>query len=326
MLSGNGGHRSLSRAVPPRSPRQWPSHAYYAAAGAWRERSPERRGSIVVNGAPRSGTTWLADIAVALTGWPLMQEPSHPPRVPEMVDGVGWDGRPFREPDEADPVLAEMLERLCTGTYLGANLIFRSRANDLGLWRRRPMVTKHITLNLLLPWMAVQMPWLRTVQIVRHPLEVVASQEGRRDSYWATTTTLSRPYSRFMDAHPEYRAPREHETTAEALVTMWAIEHAWLRDTAERLGGLHWVRYEALRAQPAEEADRLADWADVARPAGAVRAGLARPSRTVEPGATTLGGAADDAWRERYDEGRRERLVAVLERFDFPFYGPDTLR
>ena len=215
--------------------------------------------------------------------------------------------------------------RVCTGTYLGANLIFHNRRNDVGLWWGRPVVTKHITLNLLLPWIATQLPWLRTVQIVRHPLAVVASQEGRAGSYWAETTTLSRPYRRFLEAHGEYDAPLDHASTAEALVTMWAIEHAWLRDNQPRLRRAMWVRYEDLRADPATHARALATWADLPPPTSDVLARIRRPSRSVEQAATTFGSEHDAAWRRRYDSATLDRLRAILERFDLPFYSAEEL-
>lgn len=316
----------LSRGVRPRTLRSWPWYAYYAGLGTWRRTDTRRRHSIVVNGSPRSGTTWLGDIVSGLSGWPMLHEPTHPIRIPEIMDLVGWDGRPYRDPYEADRNLEAVLEPLLTGTYLGANLLARRARSEAALWRRRPIVTKNITLNLLLPWMAQQMPWLRTVQVVRHPLAVVSSQQGRTESYWASTTELSRPYHRFMAAHPEYRAPTKHATVADALVTMWAVEHAWLRDTAELTGKVLWLRYEELRTDPEAHAHRIAAWAGLDPPSAATLARVRRPSRAVESSATTI--EADSphvGWHQRYDADERARLTAILECFDFPFYGPETM-
>ena len=316
----------LSRGVPASGLRSWPWHAYYATLGTWRRTSTRRRDSIVVNGAPRSGTTWLGDIVVDVSGWPVLHEPTHPTRIPELMDLVGWDGRPYRDPGEDDPELEAVLEPLLTGTYLGANLLAGGHAARSPSGGVDSIVTKNITLNLLLPWMAQQMPWLRTVQVVRHPLAVVASQQGRAESYWASTTTLSRPYHRFMDAHPEYRAPTEHATVAEALVTMWAIEHAWLRDTAELTREAPWLRYEELRADPDAHAHRIAAWAGWDPPSAATRARLRRPSRSVERASTTIeADSPHSEWRQRYGVDERARLSAILGRFGFPFYGPETL-
>src|SRR5690606_22200313 len=115
----------------------------------------------------------------------------------------------------ADPDLAADLERVLTGTYLGAGMIKRGRSIDPALWARRPLATKVIDLNLLLPWMGVHLPWLRTVHLVRHPLEVVASQQARTESLWSTQTRLPNAYRRLMAAHPEYEAPHDFETVAE---------------------------------------------------------------------------------------------------------------
>ncbi|MBX3286713.1 MAG: sulfotransferase [Actinobacteria bacterium] len=316
----------LSAASPAVAPRYLPFQLYYAALDTWRgRRAAELRSSILVAGAPRSGTTWLGDVVAALAGWPLLHEPTHTHKVPELRDGHGWDGRPFREPLEADPELAADLEQLLTGRYLGPGLVPRSRAMDAALWARRPMVSKVIDVNLMLPWMAHHLPWLRTVHVVRHPLAVVASQEARTESIWSGMREIGPPYEHFIAAHPEYAVPTSYETVAETLVTIWALEHAWLRDRADDLTGLIQLRYEDLRADLAAEAPRLAARLDLPAPSDELVSQLDRPSRTVNRTASTLGKDAASGWRERYRGEQLDRLRAILERFDHPFYGPEAL-
>lgn len=320
-----GADRSLSRAVPPTAWRGWPWYVFYAATGTWRRAAPGLHDSIMINGSPRSGTTWLETTLGELTGWPVLHEPTHPPRIPEAIAAVGMNARPYRDPHQRDPAFAEAMERILTGTYLGAGLLARTRTNIEGLWRRRPVVSKHVALNLLLPWIAQQMPWLRVMQLVRHPLAVVASQQAREATYWATATSLSPPYRTFLAAHPEYDVPTDFETVEETLTAMWAIEHAWLRDTRDLTREVLWLRYEEVRADPEGHLRRIAGWLGIDEVSTGALDEMAQPSRSVYWDSTTLSSASPDAaWRDRFDEGSLARMRAVLERLDFPFYGPEA--
>jgi LPS sulfotransferase NodH len=316
----------LSAGVPVTSVRQWPYAPYYAALGRWRRTRPlQLRDTVLVAGSPRSGTTWLGDIVAGLTHRPLLHEPTHAHKLPEMRDGHGWNGRPFREPGVADPDLAADLERVLTGSYLGPGVVTRSRRVDGHLWARRPLATKVIDTNLLLPWIAGELPWLKIVHIIRHPLEVVASQEARTESVWSRQSHLPRSYQALFAAHPEYEAPTEFATVAECLVTGWAIEHAWLRDRDADLSGILRVRYEDLRADLVGEAERINAHLGLPAPTKAEVVPLARPSRAVNEDAATLLGMSDTGWRSRYDRSTREALRAILARYGNPFYGPDAL-
>ena len=54
---------------------------------------------LVVAGAPRSGTTWLAEIANGFPGTCTLFEPLHPTKVPEAGNlNLGW--RPHISPGE----------------------------------------------------------------------------------------------------------------------------------------------------------------------------------------------------------------------------------
>ena len=323
--SGNE-HAGLSRSVPAPSLRYLPLRWYYDLLDTWRARDPEQlRATIAVVGSPRSGTTWLGDVVAALASRPLLHEPTHVNRIPEFNRDHGWDGRPFREPGVPDEALARDLERLITGTYLGAGMIQRSPSIDRALWARAPLVTKMIDVNLLLPWLAGALPWLTTVLIVRHPLAVVASQQARADSVWAKYRTLSLSYQRFMAAHPEYDGPLEYDTVEERLTAAWAIEHAWLRDRAEDLGRLVQVRYEDIRAEPQAGVRALAAALSLPEPSPTVLERALRPSRSVNEDTSTLGGGADDGWRSAYDARTVDRLIPILDHYGFPFYGPEAL-
>lgn len=316
----------LSAAVPAQSFRYQPYHAYYSALGAWRGRDQEQlRSSVLVAGSPRSGTTWLAAMIAGLAGWPLLDEPTHMHRVEEMWHGHNWMARPFREPQASDPELAADLERLLTGSYLGPGLVGRSRKIDGALWRRSPVVAKVIDSNFILPWITASLPWLRTIHMVRHPLAVVASQEARVGSYWSTQRTMGPAYQEFMAAHPEYAGPVEFDTVATCLVSVWAIEQAWVRDRFDDLHGTIHLRYESVRRDVAGEIGRVAAQLGLEPPTPDLLAKLDRPSRSVNKLENTLEADAQSGWRSRYDDAELSRLRAILERYDYPFYGPDEL-
>jgi hypothetical protein len=299
---------------------------YYGLLGRWRShRAASLRSSILLAGGPRSGTTWLRDILVDLTGWPMLEEPTSFRRNVELDEIHQWGGRPYRNPDDADPQLAADLERIITGTYLGPNLVLRTRRNTIGLWTRSPVVTKVIDTNLLLPWIATHLPWLRIVELIRHPFAVAASREARSGSVWARSTDITDSYRTFMDAQPAYDGPTVFDSPSEAQVAAWAIEHAWLRDRRPAMSGVIWMRYETLRNDPASELRRLTEALALPGPTDRQLQATERPSRSTHETASTLGHSESAGWQRRYDADQIRRMTAILERYGFPFYGPDEL-
>lgn len=304
----------------------WPHTAYYAAASRWRStNSDELRRSVLVSGAPRSGTTWLGNVVAEMTGWPWMEECTGSTRNPGLRELHGWNGRPFRDPDADDPTLATDLEQVLTGRYLGPGLVFMNRQNTIGLWSRRPMICKLIDVSLMLPWIAEHLEWLRIVQIVRHPFDVAASRHALPATSWSRDTALTEPYLDFIAAHPEYDGQREFSSPAEVQVATWAIEHAWLRDNMASLRRVHWIRYEDLRRDPGEEVGRLAAYLGLPTVEPERLTSIRQPSRTTNTETSSLGQRSAPVWQERYDRALLDRMEAIVAHYGYPFYGPDTL-
>ena len=313
---------------PPPSPRYWPHVGYYGLVAKWRGlRREHLRKSVVVSGSPRSGTTWVGNIVTEMTGWPSMEEQTGTTRNPGLRELHGWGGRPYRNPDSPDPALAADLEQVLTGRYLSPGLIFTNRHNTLGLWAQRPLASKVIDMNLIMPWVATNLPWLRVVQLIRNPLTVVASRLVVTTAVWSSATSLGSVYADFMAVEPSYAGPLEFETPAETQTAAWAIEHAWLRDNMDRLGGLHWLRYEDLRDDPHRtipdlarfvgvegiEVDQLRSFKRVSRSTTKAPVGSATPA---SPTSSSPQGITDDVL---------ERMHGILEHYGYPFYDRETL-
>lgn len=300
---------------------------YYAALGRWRlTRSDLLSETVIVSGSPRSGTTWLDEMLGASLGRLKIEEPAHSKRLPKWRSAFGYDARPFRDPDDADPVFADAMGRLLCGAHLGPGIVRRDRRTTLALWSRQAPVTKVVNLNLLLPWLTASLPGLRVVQIVRNPLATVSSQMHFPGSYWESATSLSLPYQRFLATRPFGDVPVEYDHVEETLATTWACEHGWLADNRDRMPEVVWLRYEDLVRDPEAEVRRVCADLGVALPPHIPGEVFRRPSRSVRPGSATFEHRdAVGGYREKLSDEQIERATAVLERFGFPFYGPEEL-
>ena len=222
-------------------------------------------------------------------------------------------------PDHEDPAFEAALVGLFAGRHVVPHL-FRPRELP-HLVVGRPVLTKLITANLLLPWLVKHLPALRIVQIVRNPAAVVASQVVYPPGDWAGLRAISPEYDPFLHEHPDYAKPQERfDTLDEVLAAHWALEHRYLVEQMPLLAPVvHFVRYEDLVHRPEPTFKAVVDsselpWRD------ALLDGAAKPSGSVQKTS-----ALDDRRRPHHEVSRATRpgalgrIDAIFERFGRPF-------
>jgi hypothetical protein len=288
-------------------------------AVAHQRRNAPLTGCILVNGSPRSGTTWLWEWlreAISVAG---MSETLNDRRLPEWARRYGFTNRPYRAPDRDDPALEAALVDLFAGRHV-VPTIFRPRELP-HLLAGRPVLTKLITGNLLLPWLVTRLPALRIIQIVRNPAAMIASQMMYPAGSWSGLHAISPEYDPFLVEHPGYARPQEHfGTLEEVLAAHWAIEHRYLVEQQAVLAPVHVIRYEDLVREPEPTFRGIVrflglPWRD------ALLEGARKPSRSVQKtSALATGGDTTRKFREQLAPDALARIDAILERFGRPFY------
>lgn len=229
--------------------------------------------TILVAGAPRSGTTWLAEMLSRLPKYKLLNEPLLIHNNPSAVQhGIDW--RTFVAPGDNRPRLERYLQKVFAGRIgLGPWWHFKSE-NRIGKLRehvRCPcLVVKLCRAGRMLNWITSRFPLRGTIFIIRHPCAVVSSMLERGgwpvlepDSYAGQNRTpealllelpddLLEDYGDFL---------RNLDTHHEILAATWCLDHyiPLVYDRNER-GEWHAVRYEELVLSPGEVIGEISDY------------------------------------------------------------------
>lgn len=229
------------------------------------------RGTTLVAGTGRSGTTWVAQIINHRNEHRLVFEPFRGDRVRKA--------RRFRrghyiDPDDQDNPLAKAIDDLLAGRVRSW---WTDRQNRRRLATRR--IVKEVRITNLLPWIRVRHPELRIVYVVRDPVAVARSwlELGWGDDL---SDLLSQELllERLADSDDTIAAVVGDGGLFERHVLRWCLENAIpLRSHAEL--DVHLLVYQQLRANPDPEIDRLFDY--LGRDPSGVHASVTRPSTTA---------------------------------------------
>ncbi len=227
-----------------------------------------------IAGSGRSGTTWVQDALASANKLRPIFEPLHP-----YVTDVGrrYAHRALSA-DEEHAELKEFLLSVCAGRgprlwtqyrqqrrwLLPPPAEFSSR-QDAGRtsrhWakflrefprmtahglRREPLI-KCIRANLMLPWIARQLP-CRIVFIVRHPGAVIESElRGRWNAKFAVDRFRDDQRLHELTADRYRSLLSKSVSTVEALAIRWVIENQWVIEVAA-MHGITVIHYEHLRS------------------------------------------------------------------------------
>jgi len=128
--------------------------------------------TIVVCGAPRTGTTWLAEVLNCIPDSTILWEPLHVLQVPEVSEtGLSW--RTEIQQNSSWPEAEELFRKILSGELQNKWTMSRSR-------HRKDEYTKHwivkfVRANRLLRWLCDNFSTRPPILLVRHPCAVVAS-------------------------------------------------------------------------------------------------------------------------------------------------------
>ena len=146
----------------------------------YRETNHDIGNSLIVAGAARSGTTWLASIMQSQLACRLMFEPFHSGKVAAFH---GHHYFQYMRPEEKCPTLYDYSKRVLSGDIRHAWV--DRRVDRL---RSHYRLVKEIRANLFLKWLADAFPQVPILFIIRHPCAVVLS---RMKLDWATDSDIA---------------------------------------------------------------------------------------------------------------------------------------
>ncbi|KYK22564.1 hypothetical protein AYK24_01865 [Thermoplasmatales archaeon SG8-52-4] len=132
--------------------------------------------SILVAGAPRSGTTWLMELFEKIPGYTYVFEPFQPEWFPDSLK-TGFKNRLYLLPDMNWLEGEEYLKQIFTGKIVSLSPFYISKISMLGnrIFSNK-LIVKSVRITRLLPWVEKRFELKNIFFIIRHPCAVVASQ------------------------------------------------------------------------------------------------------------------------------------------------------
>lgn len=263
--------------------------------------------SILVAGAGRSGTTWLATIISSQVPCRIMFEPFCTERIKEFA---GFNHFQYVRPSSEYPALLSYCRRVFTGDI--RNPWIDRKVDRIHSSHR---LIKAIRANLFLKWIHESFPDLPILFIIRHPCAVVLS---RMRMGWETEKDLNGFLTQSLLVD-DVLAGKTHvlesaETSEERHALIWCISN-WVPLKQFATGEWNLVFYENLCLQPHEELPRIFGAIGQRCTESALQS-VSKPSTTAIRGSAVFTG--DDKvlrWRKELSAGQIQRIVRVVRDF-----------
>jgi len=282
----------------------------------YRDTNTDPSSSILLAGAARSGTTWLAEALDAQVPLRLMFEPFHPHRI-DALKGLPYF--PYLRPEARHDALRGYAETVLTGRI-------RHPWVDRRLTRlsSRRRLIKEVRANLMLAWMHRNFPEVPLLLIVRHPCAVVAS---RMRLGWATDSDIA-PFleqPRLLKDHlgPFEGTIRGARSDAQKHAIIWCVSQLVpLRQCADDLLILY---YEDLCTDPEAQLRRVMQAIDEPFVPDALSR-VDRPSATAQHSSAVVTGVERiGAWRSSLSSSQADEVLEVVRSFGLDGLYGDSL-
>jgi hypothetical protein len=272
--------------------------------------------ALLLAGAHRSGTTWIANVANYDGRYRPMYEPFNAWRVPFA--------KPFPyglyiRPSDRDETRTSTARAILSGRV-------RHVAVDRGRGRLayRKRLIKETYANLFLGWLRDLFPALPIVLLLRHPCAVAAS---RIQLGWASMLGSLLVQPQLVEDHlaplVDRIVPRD---TFEEHVFNWCIQYyVPLRQFAR--GSIHLAFYEELCVDPRGEIGRMFSYLGEKFDEGVFEA-LSTPSMSAGKESAVRIGSANlvEAWRKKVTPDQARQAIEILKIFGLDaIYSDDSM-
>lgn len=280
----------------------------------YRENNSDISKSMIITGAGRSGTTWLASIIASQLPCRVMFEPFHSEKVCAFSQFHYFQ---YMRPEDSNPALWSYTRKVLTGNIRNPWI---DREVDCIYPQYR--LIKEIRANLFLKWLHLTFPEVPLLFIIRHPCAVVLS---RLKAEWATDSDMEAMLAQpqFVDdfLSDKMDVIQSAKTDEEKHAVIWCIQH--LVPTKQfQPDELQVLFYENLCLQPEVEIPKIfqavgQDYQD------SVLEHSAKPSTmTARNSAIMTGEDKVRRWKEQLSEKQIDQILAVVRAFELDYiYG-----
>jgi hypothetical protein len=273
--------------------------------------------TILVAGAARSGTTWLANIVASQIPCRIMFEPFHSRKVKAFRQFHYFQ---YMRSNEQNPALWSYCQTINSGNI-------RDGWIDRRVDRIFPKfrLIKEIRANLFLKWFQDAFPEIPLFFIIRHPCAVVSSRM-RLD--WATDTDiepfLTQPKLIEDFLKDKWDIIKQAETIEEKHAIIWCISNLVpLRQFSPNT--LNVLFYENLVLQPEIEIPRLFQAINLPYK-NTIFTQTGKPSTTtVRSSAVVTGDNMLTGWQKFLSPAQIRNILAVVEAFDLDYIYSDSV-
>jgi hypothetical protein len=265
--------------------------------------------TLIIAGAARSGTTWLADIINYKNDYRLMFEPFQSRRV--HITKHFKHGQYLR-PDDRNEAFLEPLATILSGKLKHAGWV--DRHNHRLFCKKRIIKTIHG--NLLLKWIKTNFPQVPIILILRHPCAVAHSRLALPHWDWLGDFNECINQQQLIDdfLHPFINEINNARDIFDIHVFSWCIaNYVPLRQFQK--GELHLVFYENLCTKPESEIDRLFSCLGVPYDERVFRTIRTASALSRKDSAINTGKSLTDDFKNHISSGRIKRAIEILGLF-----------
>jgi hypothetical protein len=288
-------------------------------AGAEQMGRCDMRDTIVITGAPRSGTTLLLEVLGSLPGYKALNEPL---RDEATRLKHGFHIRTFIDHGAIEPERRRFLADILQGQAHGAGKwLLQAQTTTRRLTeqvRCDKLVVKFCRISRMLQWFAEQFPVRGIVFIVRHPCAVVDSM--LRYGQWRTNPlgTMQNAESSLYIGHLPVGVQRVFapilariSTHTEALATLWCLDH-YMPLLHDRAHPWILVPYERLVGTSGAELERIGAELNIEGTTDLKRL-LTKPSSSVKGGLEADPASQIAKWQRQLSPRQIDEILQVVD-------------
>jgi len=298
--------------------------------------------TIVIAGAPRSGTTWLMEILLNLQGYSYIFEPLNPIWYPESFS-IGFQSRTYIHPKTNWQAGEDYLKKIFSGSIVHLPIIENQVTDSIFEIKPRilfhqlfgnKLIVKSVNFTRLLPWIATTFPLRQIVLIIRHPCAVIASQlqtglYGYRPDHppyfdiFPNHEDILREVKGIDDLDPSLiNRLKKIKKQEEILATAWCLDY-YIPLSYHRPHPWNLVVYEKLLKDGEKEIFRLFEEIGEKKTPSSAYKHLRSPSMTTIKDKRRMVTQVEhqlSSWQKLLSSKQVERILTIVNDFGLSFY------